>query len=53
MAISGHKTNSIYKRYNIIDEELQRQSLRWVHAQQQKEKQARKVIPITAAKNAG
>jgi len=25
MSISGHKTNSTYKRYGIIDEDVQRQ----------------------------
>jgi hypothetical protein len=32
MSISGHRTNSIYKRYNIIDEDLQRSSLQRVYA---------------------
>jgi len=49
MAISGHKTNSVYKRYNVIDEELQRQSLQRVHEQQQREIEQRKVVPIRKA----
>ncbi|MEX0804454.1 MAG: hypothetical protein WD688_14230 [Candidatus Binatia bacterium] len=49
MAISGHKTNSVYKRYNVIDEELPRQSLQRVHEQQQREIEQRKVVPIRKA----
>jgi len=32
MSTSGHRTNSTYKRYNIIDEDLQRSSLQRVYA---------------------
>jgi integrase len=46
MSISGHRTNSTYKRYNIIDENLQRQSLERVHEHQQREASQRKVVPI-------
>lgn len=49
MAISGHKSNSVYKRYNVIDEELQRQSLQRVHERQQREIEQRKVVPIRKA----
>jgi hypothetical protein len=49
MSISGHKTNAVYKRYNVIDEELQRQSLQRVHEQQQREIEQRKVVPIRKA----
>jgi hypothetical protein len=47
--VSGHKTNSVYERYNIIDEDMQRQALQRVHEQQQREKEQRKVIPIRQA----
>ena len=46
MSISGHRTNSTYKRYNIIDEELQRRSLERVDAQQKREATQRKVVPL-------
>jgi integrase len=49
MSISGHKTNSVYKRYNVIDEDMQRQALQRVYEQQQREKEERKVIPIRQA----
>jgi hypothetical protein len=50
MSISGHRTNSVYKRYNIIDEDMQRKALERVHEQQQEEKaQGRKVVPIRQA----
>jgi hypothetical protein len=48
--ISEHRTNSVYKRYNIIDEDMQRQALERVHEQQQREKtEGRKVVPIRQA----
>jgi integrase len=46
MSISGHRTNAIYKRYNIIDEDLQRQSLERVAEHQKREIEERKVVPI-------
>ncbi|MBM2805577.1 MAG: phage integrase protein breaking and rejoining enzyme, partial [Deltaproteobacteria bacterium] len=46
MSISGHRTNAIYKRYNIIDEDLQRQSLERVAEHQKREIEQRKVVPI-------
>ena len=49
MSISGHRTNSTYRRYNIIDEDLQRSSLQRVHEHQQREKETRKVVPIKRA----
>jgi integrase len=48
MSISGHETNSTYKRYGIIDEGMQRTALERVHEQQQEELE-RKVIPIRRA----
>jgi integrase len=49
MSISGHRTNSVYKRYNIIDEDLQRQSLERVTAHQKREIAERKVVPLKRA----
>lgn len=49
MGISGHRTNSVYKRYNIIDEAMQRQTLQRVHEHQKREKEQRKVVPIRQA----
>jgi integrase len=46
MSISGHRTNAVYKRYNIIDEDLQRQSLERVAEHQKREIEERKVVPI-------
>jgi integrase len=46
MKISGHRTNSVYKRYDIIDEEDQRRTMEQVQKQQQNEMESRKVIPI-------
>jgi integrase len=50
MSISGHRTNSVYKRYNIIDEDMQRQALQRMHEQQQREIEERKVVPIRRAR---
>jgi integrase len=48
--ISGHRTNSVYERYNIIDEDMQRRAMERVHEQQQTEKtEGRKVVPIRQA----
>jgi hypothetical protein len=46
MSISGHETNSTYKRSGIIDENLQRECLERVHEQQQCEVEEWKVVPI-------
>ncbi len=46
MSISGHRTDSIYRRYNIIDEEMQRRSLERVQEHQQQEIETRKVVPL-------
>ena len=43
------QTNSVYKRYNVIDEDLQRQSLERVQQHQQRKIQERKVVPIRRA----
>jgi integrase len=49
MSISGHRTNSVYKRYNIIDENIQRQALEKSQEQQHREVEQRKVVPIRKA----
>jgi integrase len=49
MSISGHKTNSTYKRYGIIDEDIQRAALEQSQEHQQREIEQRKVVPIRKA----
>lgn len=49
MSISGHRTNAVYKRYNIIDEDLQRRSLERVEEHQKREIEQRKIVPIRKA----
>jgi integrase len=49
MSISGHRTNSVYKRYNIIDEDMQRAALEKVQEYQKRELEKRKVVPIKKA----
>ena len=46
MKISGHKTNSVYKRYDIIDEEDQRRTIEKVQEHQRRELENLKVVPI-------
>jgi hypothetical protein len=46
MSIGGPRTNSTYKRYGIIDEDMQRQALESVQQRQQQEIEIRKVVPI-------
>ena len=53
MKISGHKTNSIYKRYDIIDEEDQRRTIEKAQEYQRAEMEKLKVISITRAKDSG
>ena len=49
MKISGHKTNSVYKRYDIIDEEDQRRTIEKVQEHQRQEMENLKVFPIRRA----
>jgi integrase len=49
MKISGHRTSSVYRRYDIIDEEDQRRTMERVQKYQQNEMECRKVIPIKRA----
>lgn len=46
MSISGHRTNSTYKHYGIINENIQRQALESAQQRQQQEINIRKVVPI-------
>jgi integrase len=46
MKLSGHRTNSVYKRYDIVDEADQRRAMERVQEHQQREKESRKVVPI-------
>jgi integrase len=49
MAISGHRINSVYKRYNIIDEDTQRKALEKVEEFQKREPKERKVVLLRQA----
>jgi integrase len=49
MKISGHRTNSVYKRYDIIDEDDQRRTIKRVQQHQRQEMERRKVVPIKRA----
>jgi len=46
MKISAHRTNSVYKRYDIIDEEDQRRTIEKVQEHQRREMENLKVVPI-------
>jgi integrase len=45
MRLSGHRTRSVYDRYNIIDDEDSRQAMR-IAQEYVKRELARKVIPL-------
>lgn len=46
MALSGHKTNSVYKRYDIISDDDLTESMNRVQEHLKKEAENRKVVPI-------
>jgi integrase len=46
MKISGHRTNSVYKRYDIIDEQDQRRTMERVQEHLRQEMEGRKVVPL-------
>ena len=46
MALSGHKTNSVYKRYDIISDDDLAESMNRVQEHLKKEAENRKVVPI-------
>jgi integrase len=46
MKISGHRTNSVYKRYDIIDEDDQRRAMERVQSFQRQEMEERKIVPL-------
>jgi integrase len=47
MALSGHKTADVYRRYSIISEEDLAESMKRVEEHVQQEKQNRKVVPMS------
>jgi integrase len=49
MKISGHRTNSVYKRYDIVDEQDQRRTIERVQEHLKQEMENRKVVPIKRA----
>jgi integrase len=46
MALSGHKTDSVYRRYDIISDDDLMESMRQVQEHLKKEAENRKVVPI-------
>jgi site-specific recombinase XerC len=46
MALSGHKTNDVYERYNIISESDLTESMAKVQSHLKKEAENRKVVPL-------
>ena len=46
MALSGHKTNSVYKRYDIISDDDLTESMNRVQEHLKKEAENRKVVPM-------
>ena len=50
MKMSGHKTNSVYKRYDIIDEEDLKVAMGKVQRYLKSQKSGRKVVSMRGAK---
>jgi integrase len=48
MMLSGHKTNAVYRRYDIIDEQDLRESMARVQEHLARQQESAKVIPIKA-----
>ena len=46
MMLSGHKTNAVYKRYDLIDENDLMESMDRVHEHLKREAEQQKVVPI-------
>jgi hypothetical protein len=46
MKITGHKTNSMYRRYRIVDEDELRQAQEQQQAFLKNQTAARKVVPL-------
>ena len=46
MKITGHKTNSMYRRYRIVDEDELRQAQEMQQAFLKSQAGARKVVPL-------
>jgi hypothetical protein len=47
MALSGHKTDSVYRRYDIISEADLTEAMNRVQEHNKKEAENHKVVPIT------
>ncbi len=50
MKITGHKTNSMYRRYRIVDEDELREAQERLQAHLEKQSNAPRVVPIRVAK---
>jgi hypothetical protein len=50
MKITGHKTNSMYRRYRIVDEDELREAQEKLQAHLEEQSKTPRVIPIRVAK---